>query len=95
MPRSVFCIDINTTVARKGSKQYVTIQTVIYHTKNKLFLETASYFDKQEIILINSEYFWQTVNNFGKQQVILRNSKLFWQTASYFDKQQVILTNSK
>ena len=55
MSRSVFCIDINTTVARKGSKQYVTIQTVIYHTKNKLFLETASYFDKQEIILINSE----------------------------------------
>ena len=64
------------------------MQTASCHTNDKLFLQTVSYFDKQQAILTSSKLFWETVSN-------LTNSKLPLQTVSNFDKQQVILTNNK
>ena len=73
-------------------------------------MQTAIYFDKQQVMLTNSKLCWQTASYFDKQQVILTsskliwqaasiltNSKLFWQAASYFLQtvSNVILTNSK
>ena len=40
-------------------------------------MQTASYVDKQQVILKNAKLFWQTASYSNKQQVILTNSKLF------------------
>ena len=61
--------------------------------------QTASYVDKQRVILTKSKLFWQTASNFDKQKlfwqtasnVILTNRELFWQTA---DGQQIVLTTN-
>ena len=71
--------------ARAANNKLPTIQTASYHANSKSFWQTASYLDKQEVILTNIKWC-----NFDKQQVILTNSKLCWQTVS-----NAILTNSK
>ena len=32
-------------------------------------MQTASYIDKQQVILTNSNYFWRKASNLNKQQV--------------------------
>ena len=46
-----------------------------YHANSKLLWQTASYFDKQQVMLTNSKLFWQTASYSDKQQVILTNSR--------------------
>ena len=40
-------------------------------------MQTASYFDKQQVILAKSKSFRQAASNFDKQQIILTNNKFF------------------
>ena len=53
--------------------------------------ETATTFERLQVLLRDRNYFWETATTFERPQLLLRDRNYFWETATTFERPQLLL----